>query len=89
MIQEALLQADRIPGWLVQQLYVLRKHSKLALRALAGLCVVLPRIDASSLDTLRTLALLLLSVGLSGVLWVWLGSAPALRGPLLASLNRE
>ncbi len=61
----------------------------LAIGALSGLCVVLPRLDAGSFEALRTLALLLAAVGLSGSAWVWLGSAPALRGSLLAALNRE
>lgn len=61
----------------------------LGLGALAGLLVVLPRLEPGSLGALRTLALLLGAVGLSGSAWVWLGAAPALRGPMLAALNRE
>ena len=61
----------------------------LAVGALAGLCVVLPRLGAGSLDVLASLVLLLLAVGLSGSFWVWLGSAPALRGSVLGALNRE
>ena len=63
--------------------------SGLVVGALAGLCVVLPRLDLGALDALRTLALLLLAVGLSGTGWVWLGATVALRGSMLAGLNRE
>ncbi|NOT30536.1 MAG: ABC transporter permease [Planctomycetes bacterium] len=61
----------------------------LVVGALAGLCVVLPSLDFGALHPLRTLALLLVAVGLSGTGWVWLGATAALRGPMLAALNRE
>ncbi len=61
----------------------------LGLGALAGLFVVLPRLEPGSFEALRTLALLLGAVGFTGTAWVWLGAAPALRGSMLAALNRE
>jgi hypothetical protein len=57
--------------------------------ALAGTLVVLPRLEPGSLDALRTLAGLLAAVAVAGVLWVWLGSLPALRGSALEALKRE
>jgi hypothetical protein len=57
--------------------------------ALAGACVVLPRLEPGSLDALKTLALVLLAVGVSGSLWVWLGALPALSGSSLDALKRE
>lgn len=63
--------------------------SGLLVGAFAGLCVVLPRLDASSFEALRTLAAVLLAVGLSGLLWVGLGVTPALHGSALEALNRE
>lgn len=57
--------------------------------ALAGACVVLPRLEPGSLDALKTLAGVLLAVGLSGHMWVWLGALPALRGSSLEALKRE
>jgi len=56
---------------------------------LAGAFVALPRLEPGSLDALRTLAGLLVAVGVSGLLWVWLGALPALRGSLLDALKRE
>jgi hypothetical protein len=61
----------------------------LLIGALAGGCVLLPRLEPGSLDALRTLAGLLVAVGLARLLWVWLGAAPALRGSLLGALKRE
>ncbi|MSR64073.1 MAG: ABC transporter permease, partial [Planctomycetes bacterium] len=57
--------------------------------ALGGALVVLPRLEAGSLDALRTLGGLLLGVGLLGCVWVLLGAALALRGSVLRALNRE
>jgi hypothetical protein len=57
--------------------------------ALAGTLVVLPRLEQDSIDALRTLAGLLAAVAVAGVLWVWLGSLPALRGSALEALKRE
>jgi putative ABC transport system permease protein len=61
----------------------------LGIGALAGLCVVLPRLEPDALGALGPLALWLLAVGLSGSAWVWLGSTPALRGSPLDALQRE
>ncbi|HEX6883782.1 MAG TPA: hypothetical protein VF530_10400, partial [Planctomycetota bacterium] len=61
----------------------------LALGSVAGACVVLPRLEPGTLSALRTLGLVLLAVGLSGALWSWLATFPALRGSLRETLARE
>jgi len=63
--------------------------SGLVLGMLAGACAVLPRFEPATLNALRTLGLVLLAVGLSGALWSWLATFPALRGSLRETLARE
>jgi hypothetical protein len=57
--------------------------------ALAGMCVVLPRLDEDAAAALGPLAALLLAVGILGCVWAWIGARAALRGPLLGALSRE
>jgi hypothetical protein len=63
--------------------------SGLAIGALAGLAVALPRAEASPRDALAAVAALLAAVGLCGTAWVWLGARLALRGAFSAELKRE
>jgi len=55
--------------------------------AVAGACVVLPRLGAGI--PVQGLCWTLLAVGLSGSLWAWLGAAPALRGSAFDALEEE
>lgn len=63
--------------------------SGLVLGGLSGAVAVLPRFEPATLDALRGLGLVWLAVGLSGLLWSWLATFPALRGSLRETLARE
>ncbi len=62
----------------------------LAIGALAGMLALVPSpARASSLDELRTPAILLGAVAASGCLWIWLATLPALRGSPAQILREE
>jgi putative ABC transport system permease protein len=90
----ALLRAVGLP---VRSLYwlVLSEHwfllaAGLVTGTLAALLAVLPSLLSSGSGTpYASLALTLVAIAASGVLWTWLATAAALRGPLLSALRNE
>jgi len=90
----ALLRAvgfeKRSLRWLVLSEHWLLLLLGLACGVVAGLVAVLPALRSPGADIpYLSLALTLSAVALSGVLWTWLATMLALRGPLLAALRNE
>ena len=90
----ALLRAvgfeKRSLRWLVLSEHWLLLLLGLACGVVAGLVAVLPALRSPGADIpYISLALTLSAVVLSGVLWTWLATILAIRGPLLAALRNE
>jgi len=90
----ALLRAvgfkKRSLRWLVLSEHWLLLLLGLACGVVAGLVAVLPALRSPGADIpYISLTLTLLAVAFSGLLWTWLATMLALRGPLLAALRNE
>ena len=90
----ALLRAvgfkKRSLRWLVLSEHWLLLLLGLACGVVAGLVAVLPALCSPGAEVpYVSLTLTLLAVALSGILWTWLATILALRGPLLAALRNE
>jgi len=76
--------------WLVLSEHWLLLLLGLACGVIAGLVAVLPALRSPGADIpYVSLTLTLLAVVLSGIIWTWLATMLALRGPLLAALRNE